>query len=73
MSDQRAAAHTRCEKDDFFGDDLHSNSCRCGGEGGGDLFSRWVVPFLSARVAWTTRGSEKQCHQKHRRRAVFLR
>jgi hypothetical protein len=35
MSDQRAAAHTRCEKDDFFGDDLHSNSCRCGGEGGG--------------------------------------
>ena len=35
MRDQRAAAHTRSEKDDFFGDDLHSNSWRCGGEGGG--------------------------------------
>ena len=60
MGDQRAASHTRCEKDDFFGDDLHSNSCRCGGEGGGDLFSRWVVPFLSAPAGSTIRGSATQ-------------
>lgn len=33
--DQRAAAHTGCKKDDFFGNDLHGNSCRSGDEGGG--------------------------------------
>jgi len=37
--DQRAATNAGCEEDQFFGNDLHSNSCRGGDEGQGDRFS----------------------------------
>jgi hypothetical protein len=70
MRDQGAAAHTRCEKDDFFGDDLHSNSCRCGGEGGGTSSPVGFCRFYRHRQPGRLEG-EKQCHQNIRRRAVF--
>jgi hypothetical protein len=51
MGDQRAASHTCCEKDDFFGDDLHSNSYRCGGEGGGTSSPVGLCRFYRRRQA----------------------
>jgi len=37
--DQRAASNAGCEENQFFSDDLHSNSCCGGDEGGGPLLS----------------------------------
>ena len=41
--DQGAATDTGCEKDQFFGDDLHSSSCPVGDEGGGPLLTLGCV------------------------------
>ena len=35
--DQRAATNAGCEEDQFFGNDLHGNSCGGGDQGGGLL------------------------------------
>ena len=53
--DQRAATDAGCEEDQFFGDDLHSNSCPWRRRGLGDL-SRLVVPCVSVSPAGTIRG-----------------
>ena len=61
--DQRAATNAGCEEDQFFGNDLHSNSCRGGDEGGGTsslvrlcrFYRRWQSPRLeglSIRLAF---------------------